>query len=281
LTPTGSALYLRKRFGPRIWAGRLFGLPFNLRRQQIASVLKLAGVQPGEFVVDVGSASGFYAAEAAVRGATSVALDISSASLRTLTDHRLHGHGLQPIAADALAMPLKDASVDAIIVSGTIQSTNPDGLLSECARVLKKNGRIIVVAAGEQRFVERTYNAARRSSIPWLFLRACGAPKTWTDFTESYRIRKGINEYFEAGSLASRAGGHELQLCRNIQCPAGGSALACELFTLLGWRLSERSLNRRWLFPLQFAACKLASQWNLSPGVGSELVAELRHRPVL
>jgi ubiquinone/menaquinone biosynthesis C-methylase UbiE len=279
LTATGSALYLRKRFGLRPWAGRLFGLPFILRRQQIEPVLQLAAVQPGERVLDLGSASGFYAAETAVRGATSLAVDINSASLRGLIDHRFHGSGLQPIVADATAMPLREASIDAVIVSGTLQSTSPDRLLAECARVLKMNGRIIIVAAGEQRFVRRVYDAARRSSVMRLFLRVCGAPKTWSDFTELYRTRKGINEYVDSGSLASRASRHDLQLCRSMYSPTGGSAMACELFTIVGWRLSERTLSRRWVFPLQLVAASLASYWNSSSEGGSELVAELRRRP--
>jgi SAM-dependent methyltransferase len=98
----------------------------------------------GARVLDVGAGPGRHARAARARGLDAVALDAVAAFLRPLARE------LPAIHADAAALPVRDASVDAVLfvaVWGTMpMQRDRVAALREARRVLRPGGRLLATA---------------------------------------------------------------------------------------------------------------------------------------
>jgi SAM-dependent methyltransferase len=109
---------------------------------------------PGARVLDLGCGGGRHAFEAWRRGATVVALDRSDAELKEVRNvvGGMLAAGELPDGApggvvngNALALPARDASFDAVVASEVLEHVWDDrGALAELVRVLRPGGRLAV-----------------------------------------------------------------------------------------------------------------------------------------
>jgi SAM-dependent methyltransferase len=100
------------------------------------------GLSPGAVVLDLGSGRGYLTSALARYGARAVGVDASPAELRQSRARYPSG---RYVAALAEALPLADASVDALLSVSTLQYADRARALAECRRVLKPGGRFAVV----------------------------------------------------------------------------------------------------------------------------------------
>lgn len=120
----------------------------NLTTAMAVSIVEktpLESREGGLRVLDVATGPGVVADVAAARGhAEVVAVDFSAAMLKEaqpVVDK--HGDIVKLIEGDAAALPLPDASFDAVVVSfGLLHLPDPQAALKEAARVLKPGGRL-------------------------------------------------------------------------------------------------------------------------------------------
>ena len=114
---------------------------------------RLGPIAPGSTIVDVGCSTGYLLEDIATAapGAALIGVDLIAAGLRkaraAVPDARL-------IRADACALPLADASVDAVATINLLEHIADDrAALMEIARVLRPGGRMVaVVPAGPGTF---------------------------------------------------------------------------------------------------------------------------------
>jgi ubiquinone/menaquinone biosynthesis C-methylase UbiE len=110
-------------------------------------LVDLAGVGPGDRVLDVGCGPGLFLKEAAERGATAVGVD-PSARMRRLAQRRIPADlrsKVTVVEGSAEHLPLEDgwASV-AWAVASFHHWSDPDAGLAEVRRVLEPGGRLLV-----------------------------------------------------------------------------------------------------------------------------------------
>lgn len=110
-------------------------------RTEVVNCLQLANLRPGEILVDLPSAGGFLSRYLYVPDVHLIAID-PSPDLHALCSKIVQDSYLAPLDN----LPLNDCSVDAAIcLAGLHHEQNPEPILSEIYRILKKNhGRLVV-----------------------------------------------------------------------------------------------------------------------------------------
>jgi ubiquinone/menaquinone biosynthesis C-methylase UbiE len=144
-----AALWWRKNpsacpYGQRFWLEAPHPI---ITRDRLREVLR---PEPGERILEIGPGTGFYTLDMAEWVGGEGAIEIFDLQQQFL-DHvmrRAAERGLSkvvPTQGDAVALPYEDDSMDAVVLI-TVLGEIPDraAALSEVARVLKPNGRLVV-----------------------------------------------------------------------------------------------------------------------------------------
>ena len=130
------------RIAPRYDAlNRLLTGGLDQRWRRLA--LDVIGVRPGDRVLDLACGTGDLAAASAARGARVVGLDFSREMLRGA---RARCAATALVQADAAALPLRDAALDALVCGFALRNFAELGpVLREMARVLAPGGRLALL----------------------------------------------------------------------------------------------------------------------------------------
>jgi SAM-dependent methyltransferase len=109
--------------------------------ERIARAVNVSGAR----VLEVGAGSGRDGLMLAARGARVVSLDYSLPSLRLIAGQTRGTAGASLVCGDAFALPFADGVFDVVFHQGLLEHfRNPDDLVAENARVLKRGGIILV-----------------------------------------------------------------------------------------------------------------------------------------
>src|SRR5688572_29770790 len=127
-------------------ANTVFSLGQDAHWRRVAA--KAAEVGPGDLALDVATGTGLVARDLRATGAVVIGLDFSWNMVATgaAADRAsFGGPQLLWVNGDAMALPLPDASVDAVTISFGLRNL-PDTTagLREFARVLRPGGRLVV-----------------------------------------------------------------------------------------------------------------------------------------
>ncbi len=128
----------------------------NRRRVEIIS--NAIAIKRDEVVIDIGCGVGTFAYRTALKGGRSVGVDYSLASLKvaqSLAMNRIKKNwSIYFVAADVTRLPFQDSSADVIVAADFIEHIDDIGkerLLDESARILDKNGRMIIFTPNKLR----------------------------------------------------------------------------------------------------------------------------------
>jgi demethylmenaquinone methyltransferase/2-methoxy-6-polyprenyl-1,4-benzoquinol methylase len=166
----------------------------GMHRAWKAFTVALAGLRPGERVLDVASGSGDLAGAFARRvgAAGEVWLtDINGAMLARGRDRMLdQGHALPLVQCDAERLPFPADYFDcASVAFGLRNMTHKDAALAEMRRVLKPGGRLLVLEFSRVwQPLARAYDWYSFKVLPWLGSKIAGDADSYRYLAESIRV---------------------------------------------------------------------------------------------
>ena len=180
------------------------------------TVARTVGAVPGERVLDLAAGTGTSASAFAARGATCVACDFSLGMLREGVRRQrgtaVAANGrLNFVAGDALALPLRDVSFDAVTISfGLRNVADPQAALREMLRVTRPGGRLVVCEFSHvpSRAADQVYQRYLERVLPSVAGRVGSNPDAYAYLAESIKDWPGQAELarwlHEAGWSAVR-----------------------------------------------------------------------------
>lgn len=133
-----------------------------------AALVEAAGVAAGADVLDVGAGDGNVAGEAARRGATVVATDLSPAQVeRGMARSRREGTAIEWHVADVEALPFADGVFSHVLSAfGAVAAPHPEITARELFRVCRPGGLVALTAWPPDSFMGRLADAVRRATPP-------------------------------------------------------------------------------------------------------------------
>lgn len=181
----------------------------GMHRAWKAFTIALAGVRPGERVLDVASGSGDLASAFARRvGAEGQVwlTDINRAMLARGRDRLLdEGRALPLAQCDAEHLPFRSDQFDCVSVAfGLRNMTRKEAALAEMRRVLKPGGRLLVLEFSRVwQPLTRAYDWYSFKVLPWLGSKIAGDADSYRYLAESIRVHP---DQEQLKSLMERAG---------------------------------------------------------------------------
>jgi demethylmenaquinone methyltransferase/2-methoxy-6-polyprenyl-1,4-benzoquinol methylase len=172
-------------------------MSMGLHRAWKAYTVMVADIRPGHQVLDIAGGTGDLALAFAKRvGPTGqvVHTDINEAMLRTGRDRLLNqGVVLPTLVCDAERLPFPDAHFDRVSVAfGLRNMTHKDQALREMARVLKPNGKLLVLEFSKvAQPLEKAYDWYSFNVLPKLGRWVAGDEASYRYLAESIRMHPG------------------------------------------------------------------------------------------
>jgi len=177
-------------------------------------VARAVGARAGEVVLDLAAGTGTSSVTFTAGGAACVACDFSLGMLKA----GMSRLGAQPaqsagpagpgpvrfVAGDALRLPLRDESFDAVTSSfGLRNVADPDAALAEMFRVTKPGGRLVICEFGHlpSRRLDAIYGRYLMAALPAVARRLSPAGDAYEYLAES------IRDWPDRGELARRMAG--------------------------------------------------------------------------
>jgi demethylmenaquinone methyltransferase/2-methoxy-6-polyprenyl-1,4-benzoquinol methylase len=168
-------------------------LSFGRDRAWRRATRDLLAVGPGDTVLDIAAGTGVSTLELARTGARCLAADFSRGMLTAGHDRLVRRQGASPVpflAADALALPLADASVDAVVMSfGLRNVVDPDAALAEFARVTRPGGTLVICEFSRPTWppFRRLYTDYLMRALPRVARAVSSNPDAYVYLAESIR----------------------------------------------------------------------------------------------
>jgi demethylmenaquinone methyltransferase / 2-methoxy-6-polyprenyl-1,4-benzoquinol methylase len=142
-------------------------------------------LQPGERVLDLAAGTAVSTVQLRRSGAWCVAADFSLGMLRAGAQRPV-----PKVAADALHLPFRDSSFDAVTISfGLRNVADPDAALAELARVTRPGGRLVVCEFGRPTVApfRVAYYAGLEHVLPAIARGVSSNPEAYAYLGESIR----------------------------------------------------------------------------------------------
>jgi 2-polyprenyl-3-methyl-5-hydroxy-6-metoxy-1,4-benzoquinol methylase len=142
----------------RVSEGRTLGPRFQ-------KALRLAGVRPGQRILDIGCGRGELVIQSALRGAEAVGIDYADVAV-SIVDEALASYPeevrrrVSVLLMDARSMAFDAGSFDTVFMSDIVEHLHPQELnevLAETRRLLKPRGKLIIHTTPNRLFYDVTY----------------------------------------------------------------------------------------------------------------------------
>ncbi|MFN2561531.1 MAG: demethylmenaquinone methyltransferase [Jatrophihabitans sp.] len=145
---------------------------------------------PGDRVLDLAAGTGVSTVELARGGARAVACDFSIGMLRAGRTIKKRREAVPFVAGDAMALPFRDASFDAAVISfGLRNVADVPAALREMKRVVRPGGRLVVCefSSPTWRPFRLVYLNYLMRALPWMARRVSSNADAYVYLAESIR----------------------------------------------------------------------------------------------
>lgn len=243
----------------------LVGQPNFLRRLQWPGIVRMLDVDADQTIVDLGAGPMHYSIRLAkLANLRVIAIDISLQAERA---DEARQSGVEPVCASGYEVPLADQSVDRILMSSLLHMVpEPSRLLSECRRVLRAEGHLVLSVPNEYQFIPRLM-ASRWWSGICRFLRL---PETHADLVVILNDRfsvGGPRGYYPLSVLDELLRENGFKVAEYEYLPRRFGSLFWELGILSYLRFGNVAFHALFLtFPIAYLCDKFSS----ASFVGSE-----------
>jgi demethylmenaquinone methyltransferase/2-methoxy-6-polyprenyl-1,4-benzoquinol methylase len=151
------------------------------------AVARAAGARAGELVLDLAAGTGTSSRTFTTAGARCVACDFSLGMLGV--GARKPAPGVRFVAGDALVLPFKESSFDAVTISfGLRNLADPGAGLAEMLRVTKPGGRLVICEFSKlPGRLNDLYEAYLTTVLPRIAARVSGNAEAYDYLSESIR----------------------------------------------------------------------------------------------
>jgi demethylmenaquinone methyltransferase / 2-methoxy-6-polyprenyl-1,4-benzoquinol methylase len=153
------------------------------------AVARITGARPGERVLDLAAGTGTSSLTFTATGADCVACDFSLGMLRVGRARPRESRGrLSYVAGDALRLPFRDGSFDAVTISfGLRNVASPGAALAEMRRVTRPGGRLVVCEFSEITIapLDMLYRRYLMNVLPAIARRTARSPEAYEYLAES------------------------------------------------------------------------------------------------
>lgn len=170
---------------------QIIGAPMLLKRLQMPAIFQALDLRPGMKVLDLGCGSGYMTYQMAYEGAIACGIDIVKMDDHYIPEN-LKGK-LKFVKTEGETIPFEENFFDRILTSEVItQVHEPEKLLIEIRRVLKPDGRLVIVQPLDRRGIREDYE---NGSVFIRIMRLIRTtPKDYTDYLT--RIQKLFGNIF-------------------------------------------------------------------------------------
>ena len=151
-------------------------------------VAQAVAARAGERVLDVAAGTGTSSRTFTTAGADCVACDFSLGMLTVGAAQRARVPGLRFVAGDAMDLPFRDQSFDAVTISfGLRNVADHQAALAEFLRVTRPGGRLVVCEFGHLPWprLNAVYEAYLAGALPAVARRLSGNPAAYEYLAES------------------------------------------------------------------------------------------------
>jgi len=184
---------------------RILGQPNFLRWLQWPVFIKLLDVRDSSIIVDLGAGRMQYAVKLAkISNARIIAIDWDISPNSTALARR---HDIAVLFADGRALPLADRSVDRILMSSLLQMVpEPEQLLAECYRVLKREGHMVLSVPNHYQFIPAILESPRYRFLCRFFKLPPNHAELTTFLNKQFKVggKKGYYSRTELNGLLAK-----------------------------------------------------------------------------
>jgi demethylmenaquinone methyltransferase / 2-methoxy-6-polyprenyl-1,4-benzoquinol methylase len=150
------------------------------------AVARAVGAAPGERVLDLAAGTGTSSRAVTEAGAHCVACDFSLGMLQA--GARKPAARVSFVAGDALAVPFRDQTFDAVTISfGLRNVVDPDAALAEMLRVTRPGGRLVICEFSHLpwRSLDAVYSRYLAAALPFVARKVSGNGEAYSYLAES------------------------------------------------------------------------------------------------
>lgn len=131
-----------------------FGWLSLIRRMEVMDILNFVNPNKEDTILDIGSGTGQIAEKMSKQAKKVVCIDIIKNS--KMLEIANKNENIDFKLADARKLPFKDKTFDKVVLSSTLQMIHDDyKVLTECRRVMKNNGKIIISVPSDFVFIKK------------------------------------------------------------------------------------------------------------------------------